>query len=32
MKDLLLSVHVVAETLNLEILRCCLADCVKELY
>ena len=32
MKDLLLCVHVIAKTLNLEISRCHLADHVKELY
>ena len=32
MKDLLLCVHVVVKTLNLEIARCHLADYVKELY
>ena len=32
MKDLLLCVHVVLKTLNLEISRCHLADYVKELY
>ena len=32
MKDLLLCVHVVVETLNLEISRCHFADYVKELY
>ena len=32
MKDLLLCVHVVVKTLNLEISRCHLADYVKELY
>ena len=32
MKDLLLCVHVVVKTLNLELFRCHLADYVKELY
>ena len=32
MKDLLLGVHVVVKTLNVEISRCHLADYVKELY
>ena len=32
MKDLLLRVHVVVKTLNLEISRCHLADYVKELW
>ena len=32
MKDLLLCVHVVVKTLNLEISRCHLPDYVKELY
>ena len=32
MKDSLLCVRVVDETLNLEISLCNLADCVKELY
>ena len=32
MKDLLLAVHVVVKTLNLEISRCHLADYVKEFY
>ena len=32
MKDLLLRVHVVVKTLNLEISRCHLADYVKECY
>ena len=32
MKDLLLSVHFVVQTLNLQISRCHLADYVKELY
>ena len=32
MNDLLLGVHVVVKTLNLEILSCHLADYVKECY
>ena len=32
LKDLLFSVHVVVETLNLEVSRCHLVDNVKELY
>ena len=32
MRDLLLCVHVVVKTINMEISRCHLADYVKELY